>query len=374
MQSYFRFFMAILGLLAAIAFLEIPAHAVPGVLERPAMITARASKSVLLAVTSAGTRLVAVGERGIILFSDDNGTSWRQAKVPVSVTLTAVRFMTPRTGWALGHSGIVLHTEDGGETWIKQIDGRQAAQLVYDAVQAEAKTGKGKAEELEKRLAAAKQILEEGADKPFFDMYFENERSVFIVGAYNLMFHTEDGGKSWQSWQDHIENPKGLHLYGIRSSGTDLFVVGEQGLFLRSKDQGKTFASVRTPYAGTYFGLIAGKSGELVLYGMRGQAFWSGNRGATWEKIETGVSLSLTDGKELPDGALVLVSQEGVVLVSRDKGRSFRKITLQTSSSFEGVEQAADGSLILVGGRGVSRIPKPDLSASTSPTANGARK
>jgi photosystem II stability/assembly factor-like uncharacterized protein len=288
--------------------------------------------------------------------------------------LTAVRFVTPKVGWVLGHSGIVLHTEDGGETWSRQFDGKQAAQLVYDTAQAEAKAGKRKAEDLEKRMAAAKQVLDDGADKPFFDMYFENERSGFIVGAYNLMFHTDDGGKTWQPWQDHIENPKGLHLYSIRSSGADLYLAGEQGLFLRSKDRGRTFIPVRTPYAGTYFGLIAGKGGELVLYGMRGKAFWSGDRGATWKQIDTGVSLSLTDGREFSDGTLVLVSQEGIVLLSRDKGRTFQKIPLKTYSSFEGVEQAADGGLVLVGFRGVKRIPKSAMSAATSPTSNGAGK
>jgi len=62
----------------------------------------------------------------VVILSDDDGATWHQAKVPVSVTLTAVSFGTPAKGWAVGHSGIVLHTEDGGETWVKQLDGIQA--------------------------------------------------------------------------------------------------------------------------------------------------------------------------------------------------------------------------------------------------------
>ncbi|MCX7168911.1 MAG: glycosyl hydrolase, partial [Proteobacteria bacterium] len=42
-----------------------------------------ATVSVLAAVARAGNRLVAVGERGIVLLSDDNGVTLRQAKVPV---------------------------------------------------------------------------------------------------------------------------------------------------------------------------------------------------------------------------------------------------------------------------------------------------
>ncbi|WP_430515935.1 WD40/YVTN/BNR-like repeat-containing protein, partial [Pseudomonas fluorescens] len=62
-------------------------------LDQAALQSAKAAHSVLLAVTRAGERLVAVGERGIVLLSDDSGVSWRQAKVPVSVSLTAVQFV-----------------------------------------------------------------------------------------------------------------------------------------------------------------------------------------------------------------------------------------------------------------------------------------
>ncbi len=53
--------------------------------------------------TKAGNRLVAVGERGIVLLSDDAGLNWKQVDVPVSVTLTGVQFVSPMKGWAIGH-------------------------------------------------------------------------------------------------------------------------------------------------------------------------------------------------------------------------------------------------------------------------------
>ena len=59
-------------------------------LDTPAMSTLKAHKSLLLDVTNAGERLVAVGERGHIIFSNDEGRTWRQATTPVLTTLTAV--------------------------------------------------------------------------------------------------------------------------------------------------------------------------------------------------------------------------------------------------------------------------------------------
>ena len=55
-----------------------------------------------------GRRLVAVGERGLAIHSDDDGQSWAQAEVPVGCTLTALRFADERRGWATGNLGVVL--------------------------------------------------------------------------------------------------------------------------------------------------------------------------------------------------------------------------------------------------------------------------
>ena len=88
-----------------------------------APIMPRAAQSLLLDIAQAGPRLVAVGERGHILYSDDDGQSWRQARVPTTQMLTSVCFINPGHGWAAGHDGIILVTDDGGETWRVQRNG-----------------------------------------------------------------------------------------------------------------------------------------------------------------------------------------------------------------------------------------------------------
>lgn len=85
-------------------------------LDRPAQVSPLASKSLMQGVTRAGARLVAVGQRGHILVSDDSGATWSQAKVPVSSDLTAVFFANDKMGWAVGHDGVILNSVDGGLT------------------------------------------------------------------------------------------------------------------------------------------------------------------------------------------------------------------------------------------------------------------
>lgn len=328
------------------AALAVPSE-VPDVLTQPSIISKKALHGVKLAVANAGPRLVAAGERGTILLSDDAGKTWRQVSTPVQVSLVAVQFVNANTGWAVGNLGVVLHTTDGGETWNKQLDGIQAADIV------------AKAASTPEEQTAAERLVKDGPDKPFLNLFFEDELNGYIMGAYNLIFKTADGGKSWQSWQKHVTNPKGMHLYGLRPAGGALFLVGEQGMLFRSTDHGETFKQIASPYKGSFFGLVASKSGQIVIYGLRGNAFWSGNQGHTWKKIDTKLGVTIADGIELSDGSIALVSQAGDLLISHNNGQDFQLQPGQEPLPIATIAQASDGSLIVAGLRGIKRIAPP---------------
>src|SRR5580765_4846300 len=101
------------ALLAATLAIAAPASRGAGFadpLDVPAVASSLAPSRLLNGVARAGGRIVAVGQRGHILSSDDQGKTWTQASVPVSVDLLAVHFPTPGKGWVVGHSGVVLAT------------------------------------------------------------------------------------------------------------------------------------------------------------------------------------------------------------------------------------------------------------------------
>lgn len=328
-------------------------------LDRPSPSSVHAAQSVLLALTQAERRLVAVGERGTILLSDDQGTGWRQAKVPVSVSLTATQFVSARVGWAVGHGGVVLATADGGETWRRQLDGRQAAHIELVAAKSEGAAGK--------RLRDAERLVKDGPDKPFLDLYFSDERNGLVIGAYGLIFVTTDGGQSWRSAQERLDNPKGRHLYGLRAVGRALYLVGEQGAVYRSDDGGQRFVELKTPYAGSYFGVVGAATGEVVVFGLRGHAYWSADAGVSWQQSEIASSSTLTSGLRLTDSSLLLVNESGQAFRSIDGGRSFKLLPLTQPSPYTGVAQAADGGLILSGVRGITRVAPAALTAGGKP-------
>lgn len=327
---------------------------VPDLLDLPARESSRAQHSLQLAVTRAGDRLVAVGERGVVLLSDDAGRSWRQAQsVPVSVALTDVHFVSASHGWAVGHSGVVLHSGDGGETWTRQLDGSQAAVVIRDDAKRRAEVGE---EGAAAALRSAEYLVSDGPDKPFLGVRFADERRGYVVGAYGIALHTADGGKSWQSLVGRIPNPRGKHLYQIQIAGDALLIAGEQGALFRSVDAGASFSAVETPYAGTFFGALELGGDALLAYGLRGNAWRSGDGGASWHQVKLGQPVTVSAGRRLQDGSVVLADESGRLLLSTNGARSFVALAVQPGTGLTGIAETADGALILSSARGLSRV------------------
>lgn len=340
--------------LAALAF-ALPAVSAAGyadVMNTPASMSPLASKTLLNGLAMAGKRIVSVGQRGHILYSDDNGRSWQQARVPVSSDLVAVSFPTPVQGWAVGHDGIVLHTADSGANWTIQLDGRRVGALMMEQLRARAAKGElGSAEDADKLLDEAGRIAAQGAENPFLDVWFADARHGFIVGAFNLIFETVDGGQSWSSWFERTENPERLHLYGVRGVGNDIYITGEQGLVLKLDQAAGRFRAVTTPYKGTYFGVV-GTGSAVIVYGLRGNAYRSTDQGAHWTPIDTGIQEGITGGATFGAQGLALVSQAGSVLLSQDGGLHFAPYRLTKPSPASAVAVAGE-TLVTAGALGV---------------------
>lgn len=357
------------ALLTPALTLSVRAAEQPDVLAQPSVITRQATHAVLLGVTRVGQRLVAVGERGVLLLSDDNGVSWRQVQMPVSTTLTAVQFVDDRNGWVVGHSGVVLHSADAGQSWQLQLDGVRAAGL--ELAEAQKAVEITASDDAQQRLIAAKRMVDDGADKPFLALNFSDAEHGMVVGAYGLAMRTEDGGKSWQSLMGHIPNAPGLHLYALARSGEMVYIAGEQGLLLRSQDSGKHFEPLASPYDGSYFSLAVQSDGALLVGGLRGNIFRSHDQGATFEALVNPVPVSL--GSALRIGQQTLwVNQAGGLLSGADDSPLLQPQVTPEGPPLIDVVNAPDGSLVGAGFAGVLRMSMPGVGQSPNQTAQAA--
>ena len=220
------------------------ARAEPPRAAEPARLAAR---GLLIAIAAAGRRLVAVGDRGIIVLSDDRGASWRQAEyVPTQALLTGVCFLDTQHGVAVGHDELILTTDDAGRNW--------------------------------KRAHYAPQ-----AQRPLLDVWCGAGGEVIAVGAYSAYFASADAGASWREVKFMPSAPAalrdrhvtaaaptpaaasgseqgaggGYHLNRIvAGNGRALYIAAEAGHLYASDDGGASWRTLASPYEGSFFGVL----------------------------------------------------------------------------------------------------------------------
>ena len=348
------------GTAATLALAAPPAATWKDVLDVPSAKSPLAQRSLINGLAFAGERLVAVGQRGHVLLSDDDGKSWQQAEVPSSSDLTAVAFATPEQGWAVGHDGIVLRSSDAGATWARALDGRQAGAQMLAYYQREAANAPADAA-LGAALQEAERFAAQGLENPFLDVAFENASTGYLVGAFGLIFRTNDSGASWQPLLHASENPKALHLYAVRVVGGEVYVAGEQGLLLkldRSAPGGGKFRALELPYKGTLFG-ITGTPRALLVHGLRGTLLRSSDAGLSWQPVNTGLQVGLTASATDAQGRIAIASQAGHVLISRDDGASFAPAKLDKPLPAAAVALAGPAAIVIGGPRGLAPVALP---------------
>jgi photosystem II stability/assembly factor-like uncharacterized protein len=329
----------------------------PEAIDRPALQTAKSAVAMMLSIAAAGDRLIAVGERGYVLLSDDNGKTWYQTPTPTSVTLTSVSFATPQEGWAVGHMGVILHSTDGGSSWSKQLDGIAAAKSMLAAATKQADTAPGNPTATA-ALKTARQFIEDGPDKPFLSLLVESSRLAIAWGAFGLAFSTTDAGATWVPITD-FSDPRGLHVYASARVNGSTYVAGERGLLIRSTD-GRNFTVLALPYKGTLFGLLSIPKRSLLVYGLLGTLLRSDDGGDHWNVVGSGINQSLTAGIVLNDGRVVLGCQCARLVVSMDDGRDFPR-SLDVSQPVNALVEAQDGAIIVAGPQGLVRVEPSSL-------------
>lgn len=334
----------------------------------------KAATSLLLDIDTAGQRLVAVGERGHILYSEDGGDSWSQAVVPTTAMLTRVFFVDEQTGWAVGHDGNILHSRDGGVNWELQRDGLadqvrlnenragRAAQQVEQLRQSLSEAGDDDRADILEALDEAEWVLgnaREAMDSaiyapPLMDVWFANPDLGWASGAYGTLLRTTNGGRHWQDWAHKLDNPDELHLNGVAGdAGGKLFLASEWGTVFYSSNGGETWEVGDSGYEGSFFGVLLNPaSGNVYAYGLRGTIYRSGDSGISWEESPSGVKASLLGAAATEAGALVFVGQGGTATRTEDDGATFHTMIQPVRDNLHGVTVLKGNTLVATGDGG----------------------
>ena len=248
-------------------------------------------KAMYLDIFDTGKRIIAVGEQGFIIYTDDYGKTWHQADVPVRVTLTGVYFPDEKNGWTVGNCGVILHTEDGGKTWKKQLDGNEANRIIVKKLKEiienkEYDNTTLSIDDLKYFLKDSEKNIKEGPTWPFLNLWFRDKNFGIAIGAFGRIFLTKNGGKTWESLLGKLNNPDGFHYYDIGELKEKIFIVGEGGIIFKGNKDAERWLSITSPSDSSFFGmLINKKNSSIYVYGMKGVAFKSDDLGVSWKKV-----------------------------------------------------------------------------------------
>jgi photosystem II stability/assembly factor-like uncharacterized protein len=336
----------------------------------------KSTRSTMLDVDNAGDRLVAVGQRGHIIYSNDQGQTWTQAEVPTSVMLTRVHFASAESGWAVGHDGHVLSTGDGGITWVLQRDGLSAQAEINerDAGRARERVASLRAqvavasdadhEALMEALDEAEWVLDKARETldepvyapPLMDVWFRNEDQGWASGAYGTLIYTNNGGRDWQDWSWKVDvNADDLHYNGVHGAPDGgLYLASEWGNVFRSRSGGENWEVLETGYDGSFFGVIVSPAtGSVFAYGLLGTIYRSTDNGESWEELDSMVRASLFGAVAGEGGALIFVGLGGQATVTTDDGKSFKPLVQNTRAGLHGIAPLGEGRFAVAGDGGV---------------------
>ena len=283
----------------------------------------------------------AVGDRGLIVATQDGGATWRRQMCPTTARLNSVTFLDKQRGWIAAASvepyskagrGTIVKTEDGGVSW--QPLKRASLPWLNDV----ARSGE-------------QQALAVGSRWPLFP---------------SGVFRTDDNGRGWhpvpidteQDWVECDIDARGRHLLVGRHAMVGGFMKGQpqrgsrlddfpfelrcgcwldNGSALVAGDEGSLLALVNNRWldAGSSlppttkklfnFHAIATEGDQVWLAGSPGHFIWhSKDGGRSWAAEPTGQTAPIHQLSFVDDQHGWAVGAMGTILATRDGGTTWQ--------------------------------------------------
>lgn len=260
---------------------------------------------------------------GRVYYSKDRGKTWDAVDVPGNdFTLKALSFSDSQHGWAVGGNGLVIRTINGGKSW---------------------------------------ELMETPTTFDLQAVHFVNSQVGFIAGKTALLNRitdevsgsfeilcTKNGGETWRRC---YKEDKPSNVFQITTfSESVAFALLDGNRLIRTDDQGKTWREV--PLSAKHiFSIAFAPDGAGWIVGNQGVFQRSGDGGKTWQQPTSLAQNFMSKNWEAVNfndtGIGLAVGENGALALTRDNGNTWEIQTLATSDHLRAVRLQGSSAIVL---------------------------
>ena len=330
-DSQMNLFFRALGACTLACVFSGPLHAVSEVPHgKSEVLTGSVQHERLFELDREGDRIVTVGDRGLVLRSEDAGKTWVRDNLPDPVAMLGVAIVGDRTV-AVGQMGLIyVHSPESG--WKK---------------------------------------VESPTQERLLNVAGNNSGRVVAVGAFGAVIMSNDYGDTWTNaqpnWLEIGDADAGggaltgaageptIYAVQVFDDGT-IFIGGELSFIVRSKcgknwqlvNQAKTSLDEIAPSINS---ISIRPNGIGFAVGQSGTVLRTRDRGASWEVLDSSATANLLSVTSLDSGEVVAVGMRSTIR-SNDGGDSWssmRSLDFPINWYSGVMSDAASGEILAVG-------------------------
>jgi len=236
----------------------------------------------------------AVGDLGTLMRTDDSGLHWEPVDLGTSENLNGIYMAgVASDGWIVGNHGIIFYTDDSGETWTKQHSGTPEDLYDVTAITGECPWICGHNVVLKSYNHGINWENIHCPYQNFWDISQIECNEVWLCGNQGMIISTKDNGVTWQSHP----TPTTLNLLSIDTDKNgDYRACGNQSVIIRSSDGGETWVQEhQAPFISTRSVETRGIGGPAYAVGDKGHIYETRDGGTTWSDKESPTIYQLND-------------------------------------------------------------------------------
>ncbi len=248
----------------------------------------------LNSIVMSGSAGWAVGDQGVFMHTNNSGLDWELIDLGTSADLRCIYIASvDMHGWIAGAGGTIFHTSDAGVTWTKQRSGtdKDLFKVVSSGGNCPWICGDGII--LKGHAFGEKWESIYCPFTNFWDIDIIDCNEVWLCGNQGLIISSKDNGLTWQSHS----TPTSHNLLSIDvDPNGDYRACGNQSTIVSSEDFGQTWIQeYQAPFINMRSIEIRGIAGPTYAVGDKGHILETLDGGATWTEKESPTQYQLND-------------------------------------------------------------------------------